>query len=60
VTPGARSGPPAGARTAAQLEENLGCLNLVLPESETAWLNEVSNPGLPHPRDFLAQYGPWR
>jgi aryl-alcohol dehydrogenase-like predicted oxidoreductase len=52
--------PVIGVRTVAQLGENLGCLNVALSEGELAWLNEVSDPGLPYPHDFLAQYGPWR
>jgi aryl-alcohol dehydrogenase-like predicted oxidoreductase len=49
-----------GVRTPPQLEDNLGCLGWELTPAELVWLNQVSEPGLPYPHDFLAQYGPWR
>jgi aryl-alcohol dehydrogenase-like predicted oxidoreductase len=54
-------GPVLGVRTLAQLEDNLGCLDVRLEAADLAWLDEVSDPGLPYPHDFHAQYGiPWR
>jgi aryl-alcohol dehydrogenase-like predicted oxidoreductase len=53
--------PVLGVRTPAQLEDNLGCLDLTLSATERQWLDDVSDPGLPYPHDFWAQYGrPWR
>lgn len=47
--------PVIGARTLAQLEENLGALNVSFTEDQLAVLDEVSRiePGYPH--DFLAR-----
>ena len=53
--------PVLGVRSVEQLQDNLGCLGWMLSEAELKWLNEVSDPGLPYPHDFFAQYGlPWR
>jgi aryl-alcohol dehydrogenase-like predicted oxidoreductase len=53
--------PALGVRSVEQLQDNLGCLEWTLSEAELKWLNEVSDPGLPYPHDFFAQYGlPWR
>jgi aryl-alcohol dehydrogenase-like predicted oxidoreductase len=49
-----------GVRTLPQFEDNLGCLGWELAPAELAWLEQVSNPGLPYPHDFFAQYGNWR
>jgi len=45
--------PIVGARTVAQMEENLGCLEFELPQEELRRLDEASaiDPGFP--RDFL-------
>ncbi|MEX0942369.1 MAG: aldo/keto reductase [Pseudomonadales bacterium] len=47
--------PLVGARTVAQLEENLGCLDVKLSETHRQRLNEISaiSPGFPH--DMLAR-----
>jgi len=47
--------PLVGARTAAQLEENLGCLDVELGEEHMQRLNDVSaiSPGFPH--DMLSR-----
>jgi aryl-alcohol dehydrogenase-like predicted oxidoreductase len=44
--------PILGARTCAQLEDNLGCLDLVLPEEHLARLEEASGIVLGFPHDF--------
>ena len=49
-----------GVRTLEQLQDNLGCLGWTLADNELKWLNQVSDPGLPYPHDFLSTYGPWR
>ncbi|MFN3395038.1 MAG: aldo/keto reductase, partial [Candidatus Thermochlorobacter sp.] len=41
-----------GARTEAQLRDNLGALNLTLPDEAMAKLNEVSKIDLGFPHDF--------
>lgn len=46
-----------GARTAAQLDDNLGALEVVLPPAQRAALDEASKPTLPFPHDFLAFAG---
>ena len=46
--------PILGARTLAQLEENLGCLAHPLSDAELARLDEVSRIQLGFPHDFLA------
>ena len=50
--------PLIGARDLAQLQENLGCLEISLPETALSKLNEVSSisPGFPH--DMLATNTP--
>lgn len=46
--------PILGARTAQQLAENLDCLNVELPETALARLDQVSHVGRGFPHDFLA------
>lgn len=46
--------PLLGARTAAQLEANLGCLEVTLPEDQLRRLDDVSRVPLGFPHDFLA------
>lgn len=48
-------GPIAGARTLAQLEENLGALDVSFAEGDLADLDEVSAITLGFPHDFLAR-----
>ena len=43
-----------GARTVAQLDDNLGALDVVLTPAQRAALDEASRPVLPFPHDFLA------
>ena len=45
--------PIVGARTVAQMEENLGCLEFELPEEEMLRLDEASAIELGFPHDFL-------
>ncbi|MBP2676856.1 MAG: oxidoreductase, partial [Deltaproteobacteria bacterium] len=47
--------PIVGARTAAQLADNLGCLNLVLGPSHLAALEAASMVDLGFPHDFLSR-----
>lgn len=42
-----------GARTMAQLEDNLGALDLNLTPQQTARLDELTVPSLPFPHEFL-------
>jgi len=49
--------PIIGARTIAQLDDNLGALDLVLAPDDMAELNRVSNPTLNFPADFLRVAG---
>jgi aryl-alcohol dehydrogenase-like predicted oxidoreductase len=49
--------PIIGAKTAAQLQENLGCLEFRLTETQLARLSEVSRIELGFPHDFLASDG---
>jgi aryl-alcohol dehydrogenase-like predicted oxidoreductase len=53
----ARIVPIVGARTAAQLEENLGCLEFHLEPEHLTRLNEASRIDLGFPHDFLARDG---
>jgi diketogulonate reductase-like aldo/keto reductase len=46
--------PLCGARTAAQLRENLGCLEHSLPPAAVQRLDQVSRIALGYPHDFLA------
>jgi aryl-alcohol dehydrogenase-like predicted oxidoreductase len=46
--------PLLGATKAAQLSDNLGCLNVTLGEDHRARLNEASQIELGFPHDFLA------
>lgn len=45
--------PIIGARTLAQLEDNLGCLNFTLPPDALTTLNEASAIPMGFPHDFL-------
>lgn len=45
--------PIIGARTAAQLQDSLGCLNFQIPEEVMTVLNEASSIGLGFPHEFL-------
>ncbi len=45
--------PIIGARTRAQLEDNLGCLGFALPDACRQRLDEVSRPQLSFPHPFL-------
>jgi aryl-alcohol dehydrogenase-like predicted oxidoreductase len=47
--------PLVGAKTRAQLDDNLGCLDLELAPEQRARLDEVSRIELGFPHDFLAQ-----
>ena len=46
-----------GARTLAQLEDNLGALDLQLPPEARAVLDEASKPSLNFPADFVRGSG---
>ncbi len=48
-----------GARTLAQLEDNVGALEVVLSAEQRARLDAVSAPALPFPCGFLAGAGPF-
>lgn len=49
-----------GARTVAQLDENLGAAELTLPPAALTRLNEVSQPDLGYPYDFIRSIdGAW-
>ena len=48
-----------GARTLAQLDDNLAALELVLPAGARAKLDEISQPKLAFPHDFLKNGGPF-
>ncbi len=47
--------PMLGARTLAQVQNNLGCLDVELPDAAAAKLDEVSRIALGFPHDFTAQ-----
>lgn len=49
--------PLIGARNVAQLEDNLGCLNVTLTDEQLSLLNEVSRIELGFPHDFLTSQG---
>jgi aryl-alcohol dehydrogenase-like predicted oxidoreductase len=49
-----------GTRSAAQLEDNLGALDLKLPEEAVTALHEVSKPQLNFPADFVRGAGMFR
>ena len=49
--------PLIGARNVAQLEDNLGCLNVTLTDEQLSQLNEVSRIELGFPHDFLTSQG---
>jgi aryl-alcohol dehydrogenase-like predicted oxidoreductase len=51
--------PIIGARTLAQLEENLGVLEFKLPDDADAALNAVSEVPLGFPHDFLLRNAEW-
>jgi aryl-alcohol dehydrogenase-like predicted oxidoreductase len=46
--------PILGARTVAQIEDNLKCLDCTLTEDQVAYLSDVSKIDLAFPYDFLA------
>lgn len=46
--------PIIGAKTVAQVQDNLGCLEFTLSEAHLARLNEISQIELGFPHDFLA------
>ena len=46
--------PLIGARKVAQLEDNLGCLNVTLTDEQMDQLNDVSRIDLGFPHDFLS------
>lgn len=48
-----------GARTMAQLEDNVAALDLKLPADAVAKLDEVSKPKLNFPHDFVKNAGPF-
>lgn len=50
--------PLVGARTQAQLEDNLGCLDFELPAALKARLDDASRIELGFPHEFLAQFRP--
>ena len=50
--------PLVGARTRAQLDDNLGCLEFELPAEAKQQLDEVSKIELGFPHEFLAQFKP--
>lgn len=52
---GTRPTPVLGARTAAQLEELLECLELDLPQAASERLDRASTVPLGYPHDFLAR-----
>ncbi|HEX2970920.1 MAG TPA: aldo/keto reductase [Tepidisphaeraceae bacterium] len=47
--------PILGARTMAQIKDNLGCLEFILGEQQMGRLNEVSKIDLGFPHEFLAR-----
>ncbi|HAS47338.1 MAG TPA: aldo/keto reductase [Microscillaceae bacterium] len=47
--------PIAGARKPSQIEDSLGCVDIVIPEAQMNMLNEVSAIELGFPHDFLRQ-----
>ena len=48
--------PLVGAKTRAQLDDNVGCLEFELSPEDLARLDEVSKIDLGFPHDFLAQF----
>jgi aryl-alcohol dehydrogenase-like predicted oxidoreductase len=50
--------PLVGAKTRAQLDDNLGCLEFELSPEDVARLDEVSAIELGFPHDFLQQMMP--
>jgi aryl-alcohol dehydrogenase-like predicted oxidoreductase len=48
-----------GARTVAQLEENLACLEVKLTEEERAELDGATRPDWGYPYDFIGAREPW-
>ncbi|MGK5682566.1 aldo/keto reductase [Actinoplanes sp. URMC 104] len=51
--------PILGARSAAQLEDNLGALEVTLPEAACARLEEATGFVAGFPADFIAETSPW-
>jgi aryl-alcohol dehydrogenase-like predicted oxidoreductase len=48
-----------GARTVAQLEENLGCVDVRLEPEELAELDRLTEPAWGYPYDFIRMREPW-
>ena len=48
--------PLIGARTRAQLDDNLGCLDLELPDDAITRLDEISSIRTPFPHNMLAMF----
>lgn len=49
--------PIIGARTAAQLDDNLGATEFALSAEQVAQLDAASKPALPYPYDFITNAG---
>ncbi|OJJ14833.1 aldo/keto reductase [marine bacterium AO1-C] len=47
--------PIVGARKLSQIEDSLGCVDIVIPEAQMKELNEVSAIALGFPHEFLAE-----
>ena len=48
--------PLIGARTREQLDDNLGCLDLELPDDAITRLDEISSIRTPFPHNMLAMF----
>ena len=53
---GQETAPIFGARTLAQLDQNLGSVGWSLSEDEVARLDDASAAPLPSPYDFIERY----
>jgi diketogulonate reductase-like aldo/keto reductase len=51
--------PILGAKTLAQLKDNLGCLDFALPQEQLATLDAASRVELGFPHDFLLRARPY-
>lgn len=51
--------PIVGARTIEQLHDNLGAVNVVLPDEAARRLADATDFSLGFPADFIAQVSPW-
>lgn len=51
--------PMLGARTVDQLQDNLGCLDLTLPDEAATRLEAATNFTVGFPADFISQNTPW-